>query len=240
MDSRSRLTTSALTFSVVLAALGAACGPPPPVDTPPSPSGAPSVAPAPSADPTAAPSADPTAAPSAAATVAPTAAPVALLLGMPAKNSALSATKYQAELKKLGFDGKKAMLDLEKMDLPTKKKLMPLFQKALGYDSCNGCHAGDGDYRTSTRNMKVTRKMWSQFVSALRDDAGGLVFCDSCHNGAERILNRTDKKTVSKFMHEDYVAKLTRADKQRNECATCHGTLMQPEIIAKQWGIAAK
>jgi hypothetical protein len=232
MDSRSRLTTSALTFSVVLAALGAACGPPPPVDAPPSPSSAPSVAPAP----TVTPSADP----SAAATVAPTAAPVALPPGMPAKNSALSATKFQAELKKLGFDGKKAMLDLEKMDLPTKKKLMPLFQKALGYDSCNGCHAGDGDYRTSTRNMKVTRKMWSQFVSAMRDDAGGLVFCDSCHNGAERILNRTDKKAVGKFMHEDYVAKLTRADKQSNGCATCHGTPMEPEIIAKQWGIAAK
>jgi len=159
---------------------------------------------------------------------------------MPAKNAALSATKFQAELKKLGFDGKKAMLDLEKMDLPTKKKLMPLFQKALGYDSCNGCHAGDGDYRTSTRNMKVTRKMWSQFVSALRDDVGGLVFCDSCHNGADRILNRTDKKAVGKFMHEDYVAKLTRADKQSNGCATCHGTPMQPAILAKLWDIPAK
>ena len=232
MDSRSRLTTSALTFSVVLAALGAACGPPPPADAPPAPSSAPSAAPAPSS----APSAEPTAAPSA----APSAAPVALPPGMPAKNTALSATKFQAELKKLGFDGKKAMLDLEKMDLPTKKKLMPLFQKALGYESCNGCHAGDGDYHTSTRNMKITRKMWSQFVSALRDDAGGLVFCDSCHNGAERILNRTDRKAVGKFMHEDYVAKLTRADKQSNGCATCHGAPMQPDIIEKAWGIAAK
>ena len=232
MDSRSQLTTSALTFSVVLAALGAACGPPPPVDAPPSPTGAPSVATAPTVT--------PSAAPTAAAIVAPTETPVALPPGMPAKNSALSATKFQAELKKLGFDGKKAMLDLEKMDLPTKKKLMPLFQKALGYDSCNGCHAGDGDYRTSTRNMKVTRKMWSQFVSAMRDDAGGLVFCDSCHNGAQRILNRTDKKAVGVFMHDDYVAKLTRADKQRNECATCHGTPMEPSILAKQWGIAAK
>jgi hypothetical protein len=236
MDSRSLLTTSALTLSVVLAALGAACGPPPPADAPPSPSGAPSVAPAP----TTAANVEPTAAPSAAASVAPTTAPVALPPGMPATNAALSATKYQAELKKLGFDGKKAMLDLEKMDLPTKKKLMPLFQKALGYESCNGCHAGDGDYHTTTRNMKVTRKMWSQFVSALRDDTGGLVFCDSCHNGAERILNRTDKKAVGKFMHDDYTAKLTRADKQRNECTSCHGTPMQPDIIAKQWGIAAK
>lgn len=236
MDTRSRLKTSALTLSLALAALGAACGPPPPVDAPPSPTGAPSVVVAPSATPTTAPSALPTGAPS----VAPTAAPIALPPGMPATSAPLSATKFEAELKKLGFDGKKPIADLEKLDLAAKKKLMPLFTKALGYTECTGCHAADGDYRTSTRNMKISRKMWSQFVAATRDEKGGMVFCDSCHNGATKVLNRVDHKAIGKFMHENYVDKLTRADKQDNGCATCHGTPMQPDIIEKLWGIAAK
>ena len=235
MDTRSRLKTSALTLSLALAALGAACGPPPPVDTPPSPTGAPSVVTPPTATPTSAAIALPTAVP----TVAPT-APIPLPPGMPVTSAPLTATKFAAELKKLGFDGTKPMADLEKMDLPTKKKLMPLFQKALGYESCTGCHAAEGDYHTSTRAMKISRKMWSQFVAAARDEKGGMLFCDSCHNGATKILNRMDRKVVGKFMHENYVAKMTRADKQENGCATCHGTPMQPDIIEKLWGIAAK
>ena len=239
MDTRSRLTTSALTFSLVLAALGAACGPPPPVDAPPSPTAA-AVAPIDVPAPSAAPQVTPSAAPTAAPSVVPSAAPVALPPGMPATSAPLSATKFADELKKLGFDARKAMPDLEKMDLKAKKKLMPLFQKALGYEACTGCHAADGDYQTPTRNMKISRKMWSQFVAAVRDDKGGLVFCDSCHNGGTKILNRLDRKAVGKFMHENYVEKLVRADKQDNGCATCHGTPLQPAIIEKVWGIAAR
>ena len=231
MDTRSRLTTSALTFSLLLAALAAACGPPPPATEPPSPSAAPT---APSASP------DVSAAPTAAPSTAPSAAPIALPPGMPAASVPLSATKFADELKKLGFDGKKALPDLEKMDIKAKKKLMPLFQKALGFEACTGCHAAEGDYDTTTRNMKITRKMWSQFVAAVRDDKGGLVFCDSCHNGGTKILNRLDRKSVGKFMHENYVDKLVRADKQDNGCAACHGSPLEPSIIEKRWGIAAK
>ena len=238
MDTRSRLKTSALTLAFALAAFGAACGPPPPVDAPPSPTGAPAVVTPTTATPSTAPVALPTAAPTVA--VAPTAAPVALPPGMPATSAPLSPTKFAAELKKLGLDGTKPMPDLEKMDLAAKKKLMPLFTKALGYDSCNGCHAADGDYQTSTRNMKISRKMWSQFVAATRDEKGGTMFCDSCHNGATKILNRTDQKAVGAFMHANYVAKITRADKQENTCSTCHSTPLQPDIIEKLWGIAAK
>ena len=231
MYTRSRLTTSALTLSLGFAALVAACGPPPAVDAPPSPTSAPTAA-------VIAPTA--TSTPTAAPTVAPTVAPIALPPGMPAKNTPLSATRFADELKKLGFDGKKPMADLEKMDLAAKKKLMPLFTKALGYTECTGCHAADGDYHTSTRKMKISGKMWSQFVAAMRDDKGGVVFCDSCHNGATKILNRTDKGVVSTFMHDDYVARLTRADKHENDCRTCHGGYMETAIIDKLWNIAAK
>src|SRR5688572_15191205 len=53
-----------------------------------------------------------------------------------------------ADVQKLGIDLKKAQ-DLEKIPLNTKKKIMPLFQKALGYDACTGCHA-EGDYKKET------------------------------------------------------------------------------------------
>jgi hypothetical protein len=88
--------------------------------------------------------------------------------------------------------------------------------------------------------MKISRKMWSQFVVAMRDEKGGTMFCDSCHNGATKILNRVDHKAVGAFMHANYVAKITRADKQENTCSTCHSTPLQPDIVEKLWGIAAK
>lgn len=227
--------TFVLAFALALTALGAACGSPPPAE---SPSGVPTEASAaPSSAPAeATPGAPPRApGPAPAASAAPAAGPAA---GASSGNVPIGPSKYIDDVKKLGIDFKKAT-ELEKISLPEKKKLMPFFQKSLGYDSCAGCHV-EGDYKQVTRNMKITRGMWKAFTAALRDEKDNPVFCDSCHQGKAEVLNHADKKAVEKFMETDYQNKLTRADKKDHTCSSCHGEEMETKIIEKLWKISAK
>lgn len=156
--------------------------------------------------------------------------------GKPSTN--IRQSQMLEDIKKIGLAPDK-LQDLPKIGLAQKKKLMPLFQKALGYKDCNGCHV-EGDYKAETRNIKVTRGMWKNFVVALRDEKGGAVFCDTCHDGNEHNLNHSDKKALEKFMDEQYEDKLTRADKKDMDCGTCHGDPFEGDIITKVWGIAKK
>lgn len=153
----------------------------------------------------------------------------------PAQSKPMQATSLEADLKKIGLNLQK-LPDLEKMPLAQKKKVMPLLQKSLGMENCQGCHV-ENDFKKETRNMKVSREMWRHFVAPLRTEQGGTVFCDSCHSGSKQVLNRADKKAMEKFMEEEYEHKLTRADKKDMECGTCHGDTMELKIIEKLWAI---
>jgi hypothetical protein len=129
---------------------------------------------------------------------------------------------------------------LAEMSLEEKKKLMPLFQKALGFKDCGGCHAGgsDGlDFKAETHHKKIARGMWDHFVVPLRDEQGANIFCDSCHAGKVEVLNRSNHEDLMAFMKAQYVGKLRRADGQEHTCATCHGEPMAPRIFAKLWNI---
>lgn len=153
----------------------------------------------------------------------------------PATSTPIKATAMEVELKKIGLDLKK-LPDLEKIPLAKKKKVMPLFQKSLGMENCQGCHV-EGDFKKETRNMKVAREMWRHFVVQLRSESGGTLFCDSCHNGNKLVLNRSDRKAVEKFMEAEYEGKLTQASKEDMECGTCHSDTMETKIIEKLWKI---
>jgi hypothetical protein len=158
-------------------------------------------------------------------------APAAMGNNTPIRPSALL-----AEVKKLGIDTTKP---LSAIPLQIKKQLMPLFKQALGYESCSGCHIGN-DYDKPTRNKEITRKMWEKFLVGMRDAQGGGLFCDSCHGGRAKSLDRTAMEGVQRLMETDYVTKLARADKQPHDCTACHGKEPEPKIIEKLWGIAAK
>jgi hypothetical protein len=145
-------------------------------------------------------------------------------------------SKLAEEVKKAGIDIAKSP-SLEKMASGDKKKLMPFFVKALGMKDCSGCHASLSDYKTVTRNMQLTRGMWTHFVAQARDASGGTMFCDSCHVGSAKILNRSDKDAVKKFMQAEYVGKLKRADKKDMECMSCHGDAMDLDIFGKLWNV---
>ncbi|EYF07942.1 hypothetical protein [Chondromyces apiculatus] len=221
---------AALTLALSVSALVGACGPatPPPADP-----GAQGTMPAPEPVPTL-PTHDGTA-PSEAPSAAPTSPITPPRPGEPAHSRPLSPTQMEEGLKKIGLDPMKLPL-LEKMPLAQKKKVMPLLQKSLGMESCLGCHK-EGDFQTETRNMKVAREMWRHFVAPLRTEAGGAVFCDSCHGGDEHVLARADRKALEAFMDAEYVQKLSRADKSDMECGTCHGDTMELQIIEKLWKI---
>lgn len=232
----SSIKTLGLAFLLSLSAAAAACGPPPPAEGP---IGATTAPPLETSAPvtTAAPAAT-TAAPVATTPPSNTGAPAATPAPAAVNNVPIQPSKMLDDVKKLGVDLRKVG-DLEKIDLTQKKKLMPLFQRAMGYTSCTGCHA-EGDFTKVTRNIQITRAMWKHYVVALRDDKGGPLFCDSCHAGNAKLLDRGDKKALAKFMTENYEAKLTRADKREHSCTGCHGDDMQMKIIEKIWMIPAK
>jgi hypothetical protein len=79
--------------------------------------------------------------------------------------------------------------------------------------------------------------MWTHFVRGLRAKGGGAVFCDSCHQGKQKLLARGDKKALAKFMEQNYQDKLERADKKDHSCETCHSDPFEGKIFAKLWGI---
>lgn len=219
-----------LALALLLGGVVGACGPTPEPNTPPTPTGEPTSTAAPTATPTVEPTATPTptttATPTATASTPPPAAP---------PSQPIVASKLAADLKAIGLDLNK-LPSLEKMPLATKKKVMPLFQKALGYEGCNGCHA-EGDFKKETRNLKIARNMWNSFVVPLREEKGGAIFCDSCHNGKPKILNRSDMTAVGKFMEAEYEDKMSRADKKSHSCGSCHGDPFEPKIQDKLWKV---
>jgi hypothetical protein len=226
-----------LALALVIAGVASACGPAtPPVEGPPSGTGeptataAPTTSVAPTTEPTAtvAPTASTT--PTATASVAPTAPPAPA--GPP-----IMASKFAEDLKKAGFDLAKLPPKLDKMSDGQKKKIMPLFVKALGYADCKGCHV-EGDFKKKTRNMHIAEHMYDDFVVAMRDEKGAAtMFCDTCHQGSAKILNRTDLKAVGKYMDDQYVNHLARSDKKDHGCSTCHGDTMEMKIFDKMWQV---
>ena len=221
-------------FAHLLAAVivvAAACGgtAPPPQTAVPSPAGSGSASAAPSS-PTAPLRSEtsPAGAPSGAAPA-------------PSEGSATAASvpivpsKMIADIKAIGIDLANPP-DLAKLDLAKKRKLMPFFVKALGMTNCEGCHVA-GDFKAPTHNKHMASAMWTHFVRELRAKDGGALFCDSCHQGKQKLLVRTDKKLLSTFMRDNYEDKLARANKKDHSCETCHGDPFEGKVFAKLWKV---
>ncbi len=152
------------------------------------------------------------------------------------ESSPIKASAMLAEVEALGIDMKK-ISKLEDIDMGLKKKMMPMFQKALGYEDCTGCHV-EGDFKKETKNIKMARGMWNHYIKDLRDEKGGALFCDSCHQENEHVLARGDKDALNDFMKAEYEAKLTRADGEEHSCSTCHTDVFETKIFKDVWGIA--
>ncbi|HEY1954754.1 MAG TPA: hypothetical protein VGH28_04065 [Polyangiaceae bacterium] len=135
-----------------------------------------------------------------------------------------TATGMTAELGAIGLDPKD-LPPLGKLPPEQLRKVMPLFAKSLG-TKCEGCHASSFDVRTP--QMNVAEQMWDHFSRQLTTKEGAPLFCDSCHHGATKILDRASDDKVFVWMDENYVAKLARkpgveAPGKDHACPTCHG-----------------
>ncbi|MBS2014962.1 MAG: hypothetical protein JST00_18875 [Deltaproteobacteria bacterium] len=221
---RPSLLSLALVTLVGAAAPLAACGetPPPQVPTPnvPPSGSASSTAPTPST-----PGTSPAGTGSGSTATTPPPAKGAMKAIMP---SAMA-----ADLKALGLDPK-ALPPLSKVPPDKMRPLMMTFKKALGVE-CTGCHDA-GNFKAPTPKKKIAAKMWDQFTRSLAmEDAGSVLYCDSCHQGSMEFLDTHDKKALSAWMDANFVSKLKRVDKKDHSCETCHGDPFEPKFV-HAWG----
>ena len=179
---------------------------------------------------------------------ASTATPVAPPSARPAgeKNVSFRPSTHDADLRAIGLDPKK-LVPLASMTIDQKKKLMPLFVSSLGYASgsaagsngqgCAGCHTAD--FEAETTNKAIARQMFDRWSVGLESEGGGTVFCDSCHDGRAKVIDRGDSEALRAFMKTEYQDKLEKHDGEGASCATCHGKDLEIEIFAKVWHVPA-
>jgi hypothetical protein len=129
-------------------------------------------------------------------------------------------TALSGELQAMGLDPK-ALPPIEKLDPQALRGVMKLMARSLGA-KCADCHE-TSDFSAPTPRKKVAAKMWDEFVAKLEFAADGApLFCDSCHQARLKMLDRSDKKSLSTWMDDNYVAKLRRRDGKDHDCETCH------------------
>jgi hypothetical protein len=141
-----------------------------------------------------------------------------------------------ANLAALGIDPKN-LPPIEKLEPRALRGVMKLIARSLG-SKCGDCHR-EGNFAAMTPRKKIAAKMWDEFVAKLafaNDDAP--LFCDSCHQGRTRQLDRTDLKALGRWMDANFVSKLKRKDGKDNECETCH-VEMEMRFLAKWAGATA-
>lgn len=172
-------------------------------------------------------SASASAAPSASASSAQ--APSPLQTDVAGPMTPLSDTTMAAELQALGLDPR-ALPPLNKLEPDKLRKVMRTFTKALGM-RCGDCHV-EADFAAPTPMKTIATHMWDDYVRPLKMESGAPLYCDSCHHGAAKILDRHDKKALSAWMDANYVGKLDRKDGKDHGCETCHGDPFEGHILA--------
>jgi hypothetical protein len=126
-----------------------------------------------------------------------------------------------AELKGIGLDPAN-LPPIEALDKKQKLAVMKTFSTALGI-ACVDCHASDERFNADTRRKRVAKRMWNEITRLVAFDNGDPVYCDSCHQGAMFVLDRSDKSKVSDYMSDHLVGKMKRTDARDHDCGTCHG-----------------
>ena len=141
----------------------------------------------------------------------------------------LTTTTQLGPLAAMGLDSQN-LPELAAVGERTMKPLMETFNHSLGA-RCEDCHARK-DPGAVTGAKLVSREMWGYTRDLVALD-GTLVYCDSCHQGRLRFLDRSDPDALPRWMLVNYVRKLRHRDGSRVECFNCHGRPFQPGILDK-------
>jgi hypothetical protein len=126
-----------------------------------------------------------------------------------------------AKLTEAGLDPK-ALPPMSKLSKTQRVVHMQLFRESLGIP-CGECHQ-TGNNKAETRRTKIARKMWDEYVVKLTMANGEPVFCDSCHQGKVKTLDRTDRKALAQWMDENFEHGLKQKDGSEHGCESsqCH------------------
>lgn len=123
------------------------------------------------------------------------------------------------QLQALGLDPRN-LPAIEKLEPKALRGVMKLVAQSLGV-KCGRCHE-ESDFAATTRRTRIATRMWDEFVVKLAMADGAPLFCDSCHQGSVRQLDRHDAGALSTWMDGNFVAKLSRKDGATQTCETCH------------------
>jgi hypothetical protein len=123
------------------------------------------------------------------------------------------------ELAALGLDPKN-LPRMDKLEPRALRGVMKLIARSLGV-RCADCHV-EGDFAAPTRRKKIAAHMWNEFAAGLSLADGSPLFCDSCHQGRIKLLDRSDKKALGKWMQASFVDGVARKDGQPEKCESCH------------------
>lgn len=121
---------------------------------------------------------------------------------------------------------------LESLDRRARGAVMRSFSESLGV-TCEGCHAGgkplpDGgtglDFKAPTRNKAIAVRMWNEMSKPFTLSENRTLYCDSCHQGKSKFLDRSDTQALGAWMSTNFVHGLQKKDGAELTCATCHGS----------------
>lgn len=148
----------------------------------------------------------------------------------PPRMRPVRATELGATLQAVGLDPKN-LPAFHSLTPPQLDKVMETFTRSLGIE-CSDCH--EANYAAPTRAKRIAARMWDQMVRPNPTlVGGGTVYCDSCHQGQEHYLDRTDRNALELYMSDSFTSQLKRVDQKEMECETCHGDPAEPKILAK-------
>ena len=132
-------------------------------------------------------------------------------------------------LRNAGLDLRTLPASLNALTAPQIDAVMQTFVASIGLD-CNGCH-DPANVATPTRRVRISKRMWSDFVVGRRFADGRPLYCDSCHHGKPTFLARDDTHALGLWMERYFDNGLSRTDQHKNDCFGCHGTPFDPTFL---------
>jgi hypothetical protein len=108
--------------------------------------------------------------------------------------------------------------------------VMQSFTRTLGI-GCEGCHAPN--LAMPTPNKNLAKHMWNDLLGKVVMKDGSPLYCDSCHQGKAKFLDRSDKPSLMAWMQANLVDKLARRDGAPHDCTTCHGSPPVYELVPR-------
>lgn len=139
----------------------------------------------------------------------------------------ITASKQSGVLRAAGLDP----LRLPSLDVANQQAHVPLmhsFVDALG-SACEGCHAPNA--AVWTRDKRIASHMWNDILGKLVFKDGRPLYCDSCHQGKVKFLDRKDRAAVMIWMQRNFVDPLARRDGAPHDCSTCHGSPFNDHLL---------